>query len=96
MILVDTSVWIEVFRRRRPLDLANVVDIDDVATCLPIVQEVLQGFRDENVVGAQGRLDDRKCEHGVARGPKGCSRKRSDSFAQLARPAEPYARLLIV
>ena len=48
MILVDTSVWIEVFRRRRPLDLANVVDIDDVATCLPIVQEVLQGFRDEN------------------------------------------------
>ena len=48
MILVDTSVWIEVFRRRRPLDLTNVVDIDDVATCLPIVQEVLQGFQDEN------------------------------------------------
>ena len=48
MILVDTSVWIEVFRRRRPLDLASVVDFDDVATCLPIVQEVLQAFREEN------------------------------------------------
>lgn len=48
MILVDTSVWIEVFRQRRPLDLADVVDFDDIATCLPIVQEVLQGFRDEN------------------------------------------------
>jgi len=47
VILVDTSVWIEVFRARRPLDLGAVVDFDDVATCLPVVQEVLQGFRDE-------------------------------------------------
>ena len=44
MILVDTSVWIEVFRARRPLDLEAILDFDDVATCLPIVQEVLQGF----------------------------------------------------
>ena len=47
MILVDTSVWIEVFRRHRPLDLDRIVDFDDVVTCLPVVQEVLQGFRDE-------------------------------------------------
>jgi hypothetical protein len=47
VILVDTSVWIEVFRARRPLDLEAVADFDDVATCLPVVQEVLQGFRDE-------------------------------------------------
>ena len=47
MVLVDTSVWIEVFRRGSPLTLAHHVDIDDVATCLPVVQEVLQGFRDE-------------------------------------------------
>ena len=47
MILVDTSVWIEVFRARRPLDLEAIVDFDDVATCLPIVQEVLQGFREQ-------------------------------------------------
>jgi hypothetical protein len=47
VILVDTSVWIEVFRVRSPLDLEAVVDFDDVATCLPVIQEVLQGFRDE-------------------------------------------------
>jgi len=47
MILVDTSVWIEVLRRTRPLDLEAVVDLDEVVTCPPIVQEVLQGIRDE-------------------------------------------------
>lgn len=47
MILVDTSVWIEVFRARRPFDLEAAVDLDDIVTCLPIVQEVLQGFREE-------------------------------------------------
>jgi len=47
VILVDTSVWIEVFRARRPLDLEAVLDFDDVVTCLPVIQEVLQGFRDE-------------------------------------------------
>jgi predicted nucleic acid-binding protein len=47
MILVDTSVWIEVFRARRPLDLESIVAFDEVATCLPVIQEVLQGFRDE-------------------------------------------------
>lgn len=47
MILVDTSVWIEVFRRDRPLDLEAVAPLDRVVICLPIIQEVLQGFRDE-------------------------------------------------
>lgn len=47
MILVDASVWIEVFRARRPLDLESIVDFDEVVTCLPVIQEVLQGFRDE-------------------------------------------------
>jgi len=47
MILVDTSVWIEFFRARNPIDLARYADIDEVVTCLPVVQEVLQGFRDE-------------------------------------------------
>ena len=47
MLLVDTSVWIEVFRKPSRLRLDQVVDFDDVATCLPVVQEVLQGFRDE-------------------------------------------------
>ncbi len=46
MTLVDTSVWIAVFRRK-PIDLTRHVDFDEVVTCLPIVQEVLQGFHDE-------------------------------------------------
>jgi len=47
VILVDTSVWIETFRARQPLDLEQAVDFDEIVTCLPVVQEVLQGFRDE-------------------------------------------------
>ncbi len=46
MVLVDTSVWIEVFRRRPRIKLEAVIDFDDVVTCLPVIQEVLQGFAD--------------------------------------------------
>ena len=42
-------MWIEVFRRGRALDLESAVGgLDEVVTCLPVIQEVLQGFRDEN------------------------------------------------
>ncbi len=44
MVLVDTSAWIEVFRKPQRLILEEMVDLDDVVTCLPVVQEVLQGF----------------------------------------------------
>lgn len=47
MVLVDTSVWIATFRRRYPLDLEAVVDFAEIVTCWPVIQEVLQGFRDE-------------------------------------------------
>lgn len=47
MVLVDTSVWIEVFRKPARFELGSAVDTDEVVTCLPVVQEVLQGFRDE-------------------------------------------------
>ena len=47
MYLVDTSVWIEVFRKRNRFDLESLVDFEEVVTCLPVVQEVLQGFQDE-------------------------------------------------
>lgn len=47
MTLVDTSVWIEVFKRKNPLVLESVIPFDEVVTCLPVVQEVLQGFREE-------------------------------------------------
>ncbi len=47
MVLVDTSVWIEVFRKGTRFQLDSVANLDDVVTCLPVLQEVLQGFRDE-------------------------------------------------
>jgi predicted nucleic acid-binding protein len=47
VVLVDTSVWVEVFRKPSRLTLETALDFDDVVTCLPVVQEVLQGFRDE-------------------------------------------------
>ncbi len=47
MVLVDTSVWIEVFRSRPRLRLDEAVDFDEIVTCLPVIQEVLQGFREQ-------------------------------------------------
>jgi predicted nucleic acid-binding protein len=47
VILVDTSVWIEVFRGHDPLDIERRADLDEVVTCLPIVQEILQGIGDQ-------------------------------------------------
>jgi predicted nucleic acid-binding protein len=48
VVLVDTSVWIEVMRRDHALALESEVDLDDVVTCLPVVQEVLQGIDRED------------------------------------------------
>jgi predicted nucleic acid-binding protein len=44
MILVDTSVWIELLggRGRRP----NPEDLVQFVTCGPIIQEVIQGLRE--------------------------------------------------
>jgi predicted nucleic acid-binding protein len=47
VVLVDTSVWIEAFRKPARLDLMRLVDPDEIVACLPIYQEVLQGFGDE-------------------------------------------------
>lgn len=47
MVLVDTSVWIEVFRKPPKFRLDSAVDFDEVVTCLPVIHEVLQGFHDE-------------------------------------------------
>jgi predicted nucleic acid-binding protein len=49
VVLVDTSAWIEIFRKPPRLDLATVAEIDEIVTALPIVQEVLQGFLDERL-----------------------------------------------
>ena len=48
MLLVDTSAWIELFRRPARLDLEAFGGLDQVVTCLPVLQEVLQGFRTES------------------------------------------------
>lgn len=42
MILVDTSVWIEMFAGRVQ---ARPEDFLDMATCGPVIQEILQGLR---------------------------------------------------
>ena len=47
MYLVDSSVWIETFRKHRPLKIESRVDLEEIVTCLPVIQEVLQGFREE-------------------------------------------------
>ena len=47
MVLVDTSVWIEVFRKSPRVQLESQVDFDEIVTCLPVIQEVLQGFNAE-------------------------------------------------
>ncbi len=47
MVLVDTSVWIEVLRKPSGLNLEALLDFDEVVTCLPVIQEVLQGLGDE-------------------------------------------------
>ena len=47
MVLVDTSVWIEAFANPPRVKLERLIDIDEIVTCLPVYQEVLQGFRDE-------------------------------------------------
>jgi hypothetical protein len=47
VLLVDTSAWIEVFRKPARIDVARFLDLDEIVTCLPVIQEVLQGFTDE-------------------------------------------------
>ena len=47
MVLVDTSVWIEVFRKPGKFRLESAVEFDEVVTCLPVVHEVLQGFHED-------------------------------------------------
>jgi len=47
VLLVDTSAWIEIFRRPARLTVEDLGGLDEIVTCLPVVQEVLQGFGDE-------------------------------------------------
>ena len=44
VVLVDTSVWVEVHRRR--YELAGYIGSDEIAICPAIAQELLQGAQD--------------------------------------------------
>jgi predicted nucleic acid-binding protein len=44
MILVDTSVWIEMLAGRPGFDLREEI-LPQLATCAPVVQEIVQGLR---------------------------------------------------
>ncbi len=48
MILVDTSIWIAAFRKKNPVRIEDAAEFDEIVTCLPVIQEVLQGFREEH------------------------------------------------
>lgn len=45
-VLVDTSVWIDLFGKARKYRI-SADELSEVATCPPIIQEVLQGIRNE-------------------------------------------------
>ncbi|MEA2235561.1 MAG: hypothetical protein QOC81_285 [Thermoanaerobaculia bacterium] len=47
MILVDSSVWIAALSARPPFRIEDLVDLDEIVICLPIIQEILQGFDDD-------------------------------------------------
>jgi predicted nucleic acid-binding protein len=44
MILVDTSIWIDLFSKK-PSRLVSVDQLSLFATCSPVIQEVLQGLK---------------------------------------------------
>lgn len=46
MILVDTSVWIENFKKNPRIIIPRELT-PQIAVCPPVVQEVLQGIKDE-------------------------------------------------
>ncbi len=49
MVLVDSSARIEVLRSEGTGDLREHVRLEQVVTCPPVIQEVLQGIRVESV-----------------------------------------------
>jgi len=54
VVLVDTSVWI--FHSARAGFIESHVAPEDVATCLPVIQEVMQGARDHELPALQRTL----------------------------------------
>jgi predicted nucleic acid-binding protein len=49
MYLIDTSAWIESFRRKAKFSIAGQFDEHRIFLCPPVYQEILQGFKAESV-----------------------------------------------
>lgn len=47
MVLVDTSAWVEILKRGGRVPTEHELASNSVVTCPPVIQEVLQGIRDE-------------------------------------------------
>jgi predicted nucleic acid-binding protein len=47
VILIDSSVWIAALSARPPFRIEDLLDVTEIVTCLPVIQEVLQGFDDD-------------------------------------------------
>jgi len=69
MILVDTSAWVEILRGNRRHEFARATAGDEVVTCLPVIQEVLQGIDDNDAyhVAAAAFADIRTLEDPLTR-----------------------------
>lgn len=69
MILVDTSAWVEILRGNRRQEFARATAGDEVVTCLPVIQEVLQGIDDNDAyhVAAAAFADIRTLEDPLTR-----------------------------
>jgi len=48
VILVDSSVWIAALSVRPPFRIEDLIDLNEIVTCLPIIQEILQGIDDDH------------------------------------------------
>jgi predicted nucleic acid-binding protein len=54
VILLDTSAWVHLVRRGGPHVLPATLPPDQVVLCLPVLQEILQGIRDDLVFRRAG------------------------------------------
>jgi predicted nucleic acid-binding protein len=48
LLLLDTSVWIEAFKKGASFRLESICSPEQIVMVLPVYQEVLQGIKDEN------------------------------------------------
>ena len=49
MILLDTSAWIEFFKKNSNFKLNLLYNPNEIYLCLPVYQEILQGIGDNNI-----------------------------------------------